>query len=204
MKTWSSVLLLGLLCLHSEFADASSVSLRGRNTHRRRNKPCGRSVGIPRILHHIFLDGEAVYWRNATVGLDFTSNFYPRTKEKGDGNATFRNEWKTGCQRLMSKWIVRQHPLQCVQKCIMDSYISIQRPTLTPKEGSCWMLQKVCLVASHTLLHKLHCYVQHRFWDMDAALRLIREQYSWFLPTFEGYTSVVAKGGLPQYFALKP
>ena len=29
---------------------------------------------------------------------------------------------------------------------------------------------------------------------MEAALKLIREQYSWFLPTFEGYGSVVAKG----------
>ena len=31
---------------------------------------------------------------------------------------------------------------------------------------------------------------------MEAALRLIRGQYSWFLSTFEGYNSVVAKGEL--------
>ncbi|CAL5224031.1 g6651 [Coccomyxa viridis] len=33
-----------------------------------------------------------------------------------------------------------------------------------------------------------------QFWDMEAALKLIRDQYSWFLPTFEGYSTVVAKG----------
>ena len=42
-----------------------------------------------------------------------------------------------------------------------------------------------------------HALAQHRFWDMDAALKLIKEQYNWFLPTFEGYTSVVAKGKPP-------
>ena len=39
--------------------------------------------------------------------------------------------------------------------------------------------------------------MQHRFWDMEAALKLIRVQYSWFLTTIEGYNSVVAKGDLP-------
>ena len=36
--------------------------------------------------------------------------------------------------------------------------------------------------------------MQYRFWDMPTALKLIREQYSWFLPTFEGYSTVVARG----------
>ncbi len=39
--------------------------------------------------------------------------------------------------------------------------------------------------------------MQFRFWDMEAALKLIRDQYSWFLPTFEGYSTVVAKGKPP-------
>ena len=36
--------------------------------------------------------------------------------------------------------------------------------------------------------------VQFHFWDMEAAIKLIKDRYSWFLPTFEGYNSVVAKG----------
>jgi len=36
--------------------------------------------------------------------------------------------------------------------------------------------------------------MQYMFWDMEAALKLIKEQYSWFLPTFETYSSVVFKG----------
>ena len=55
-----------------------------------RGSPCERQPGIPRILHHIFLEGEAAYWRNATVGDDFTPNYYPKAREHGDRNATFR------------------------------------------------------------------------------------------------------------------
>ena len=29
---------------------------------------------------------------------------------------------------------------------------------------------------------------------MEAALLLIKEKYSWFLPTFSSYTTLVAKG----------
>ena len=36
--------------------------------------------------------------------------------------------------------------------------------------------------------------VKYRFWDLEAALLLIKEHYSWFLPTFESYNSMVAKG----------
>lgn len=36
--------------------------------------------------------------------------------------------------------------------------------------------------------------MQFRFWDMESALQLIQEQYNWFLPTFEAYSSIVAKG----------
>ncbi len=43
-------------------------------------------------------------------------------------------------------------------------------------------------------MHRLQCCMQYMFWDMEAALKLIKEQYSWFLPTFETYSSVVFKG----------
>ncbi len=68
----------------------------GRNERSRveRGCPCKRQLGIPRILHHIFLEGEAAYWRNATVGDDFTPNYYPKAREHGDRNATFR---RTAC-----------------------------------------------------------------------------------------------------------
>ena len=49
---------------------------------------------------------------------------------------------------------------------------------------------------TNQIVHGMYCSMQFRFWDMEAALKLIRERYSWFLPTFEGYGSVVAKGKL--------
>ena len=85
----------------------------------RASRPCkaaGRQ-GIPKVMHHIFLDGEAAYWRNATLGDSFTPNFYPTTREKGDKNITFKHEWKTGCQRLMPDWRVQQTCLEMHAFC---------------------------------------------------------------------------------------
>ena len=99
--------ILGLI--FDPFQSVHTSSVRIRKTYRPRSRHSGpreaRSA-IPKILHHIFLDGEAAYWRNATLGDDFTPNFYPRTKEKGDKNATFKHEWRIGCQRLMPDWKV--------------------------------------------------------------------------------------------------
>lgn len=36
--------------------------------------------------------------------------------------------------------------------------------------------------------------LQYKFWDKEAAVKLVNERYAWFLPTFQGYSSVVAKG----------
>ena len=64
------------------------------------------NAGIPKILHHIFLDGEATFWRNATEGDDFSPNYYARKREKGERRAAFKHEWKTSCQRVHEDWIV--------------------------------------------------------------------------------------------------
>ena len=109
-KLWPLVLLCGIVYGWQNYTQASSLRLREKHHHRRSSKPCERSFEIPKILHYIFLDGEAVYWRNATLGDDFVPNYYPRTKEKGERNATFRHEWKTGCERFMPEWMVHQHP----------------------------------------------------------------------------------------------
>ena len=105
---WASLILVGLFCERFWTAEGNAKRLRGQ-PHRRAlfgKAKCESQVGIPRVLHHIFLDGEAAYWRNATVGDDFTPNFYPKTKQQGDKNATFKYEWKTGCQRMMPDWTV--------------------------------------------------------------------------------------------------
>ena len=101
------LILLGLVWDHFRVAQTSSVRS-SNNNHQRagRDRACDKRLGIPKILHHIYLEGEAAYWRNATLGDEFTPNFYPKTKEKGDQNATFKHEWKTGCQRLMPNWRV--------------------------------------------------------------------------------------------------
>ena len=115
LGVFTSSVLLGLLWNRSYSVEASSIRWSTKNGHRT-GRPCSsRSdatrLAIPKILHHVFLDGEAAYWRNATLGDDFTPAFYPRTKEKGDKNATFKHEWKTGCQHLMPDWRVH-YPLK--------------------------------------------------------------------------------------------
>ena len=103
LKVLSCVVILGHVWGSFEVAHTKSLRLNGR--YRQRSKES--HIGIPKIVHHIFLDGEAAYWRNATLGDEFTPNFYPRKKDQGDKNATFRHEWKTGCQRLMPDWRVQ-------------------------------------------------------------------------------------------------
>ena len=76
--------------------DSSIVNLhteggRDKRFHDGRRSLCKKRLEIPRILHHVFLEGEAAFWRNATVGDDFTSNFYPKARKDGDKNATFRH-----------------------------------------------------------------------------------------------------------------
>ena len=46
-----------------------------------------------------------------------------------------------------------------------------------------------------------NCVHQHdgwqvMFWDMSAALQLLREEYPWFLETFQGYKRRVQQGML--------
>ena len=191
LRLWFLYIFFGLACGRHEATRASTIRMRRYHPIRHLNRACEPHVGIPRILHYIFLDGEATYWRNATLGEEFTPNYYPRTKDKGDRNATFRHEWKTGCQRLMPEWTVHQprsHKRGRAQHSAMHVFTNL---SLTTKSISCFQARSC---ASYTLLYMLLPCVQHRFWDMEAAVKLIREQYSWFLPTFESYNSVVAKG----------
>ena len=50
-----------------------------------------------------------------------------------------------------------------------------------------------------------NCVQQHdgwqvMFWDMPAVLQLLREQYPWFLDTFQSYKRRVQQGDKPDRF----
>ena len=92
-RTLLCVFVVSYVVEHSALSRAVNLHNRvGRDKrfHDDRGSACKRQPGIPRILHHIFLEGEAAYWRNATVGDVFTPNFYPKARKLGDRNATFR------------------------------------------------------------------------------------------------------------------
>ncbi len=164
---------------------ADILQLLTRATMMQRQTSVGR-LGIPKILHHIFLDGEAAFWRNATDGDDFSPNYYAHKRKEGERRAAFKHEWKTSCQSAHPDWLVSLTAHACItfvlvifsHRLMMSPRADLSAPFRRPQ---CW-----------TSL----CAMQYHFWDMDKALIFIKDHYPWFLPTFEGYPDVVAKGAL--------